>query len=58
VIAKFYYAETAYSKFLTAHVQVQLPSASKIEQIFEIFEKNLEASLLPVPPAPPATCTD
>jgi predicted nucleotide-binding protein len=53
VIAKFYYAEPAYPSLAsTTHVQVQLPTAPEIEQVFEIFEKNLEASLVPAPPVP------
>lgn len=50
IIAKLYYSESAYLN--PANVQVQLPSAPDIEQVFDIFERNLEASRLPVPPTP------
>jgi predicted nucleotide-binding protein len=52
IVAKFYVVESGTGKNQNTWVQVQLADAPKIEEVFDVFERNVENSRLPVPAEP------
>jgi predicted nucleotide-binding protein len=52
LIAKFYFSDSYVGRNQSAMVQVQLGDAPKIEEVFDVFERNVESSRLPVPAKP------
>jgi predicted nucleotide-binding protein len=52
IVAKLYVLESGAGKSQNTWVQVQLADAPKIEEVFDVFERNVETSRLPVPAEP------
>jgi predicted nucleotide-binding protein len=51
-VAKFYFSDSGADKYQSTTIQVQLPDAPKIEEVFDVFDRNRESSRLPAPATP------